>query len=385
MTTSTTNSAAILRFSNLGVEERLAQVLLTIGVASIALAYATSGQSRVPWWVTTAEAIGFLIWVIFSERLGPRGAILGVCFVTVGLGFAEIFSTIIGLTVLAVTLPFPVAVVAVLSILPASIWRVAALEPSASLDNLILGSALSGILIYIFQRLAVTARQLRITQDELADAEVDAERDRLAHDLNAVVGQSINQVIHQVREARALLPPDSTRLLDEMAEIESLLQQGVQQLRDIPFEPVVNDFETELRGAQVLCRRLGVTLTESVDTVPDTVDQVFSLLLREAITNMFKHAEPTRCTIVARADAECIFSFTNDGVAEGEGFEHGTGLARHATAVRALGGTLDAGRLDGGRFRLTARIPSRTETTPVTAGLAGTQQPDAEFDRSNRE
>lgn len=216
-------------------------------------------------------------------------------------------------------------------------------------------------MLCLLQQTAWTARRLRETQEQLAQAEVDGERDRLAGELTTHIGRTLAQTAAQASRARTRVAVDDPEVQGHLAEVESLVVRGRDQLARLSFEPVVDDLATEVRSTQTLCSRLGVAFTPSVQEIDDAAQTVFALLLRESVTNMFKHAVPTRCTVVARQeDGVALLSITNDGVPAGPATARdgsGSGQARWRSQLDPLGGTLEAGPLPGGRYRVLARIP----------------------------
>jgi two-component system, NarL family, sensor histidine kinase DesK len=96
--------------------------------------------------------------------------------------------------------------------------------------------------------------------------------------------------------------------------------------------------------------------------LPGTAEEVLAPVLREAVTNILRHATATACTIQLTAGGEAVrLQVSNDGVtgqpgpcpAPGGG---GHGLANLDARVHAADGQL-ATRQDNGQFALTAQIP----------------------------
>ncbi|WP_018157125.1 sensor histidine kinase [Demetria terragena] len=228
------------------------------------------------------------------------------------------------------------------------------------------------LVVYLLQRLAQTARELRRTQDQLARSEVDTERERLAGEINTMVGATLVDVSAQTAQARIHFARDD-RISAHLAEVEDLVEHGLTQLAQLSQEPVIDTLDAELHTAQTLCRRLGVQFTESVDDVDVSVTPTFALLLREAVTNMFKHAQPTRCTVVVRqVDRGAVFMFTNDGTPEGKPAAelHGSGQDRMRTQIAAVEGEFEAGPLTDGRYRVVVRVPTPVRVDQGSSPIA---------------
>lgn len=303
----------------------------------------------------------FLAWEVTRDRLGGAGSLIGLALVAVGMACDEQLAMVLGLPVLAVSLAPLIAVAATLLSLLGYAWASSSDVPARLLPTLLLGLFGFALMLYLLLRISATARHLRETREDLARTEVDAERDRLAAELNRIIGQTLHQVARQTAEARESIHVADPRVQAQLADVEKLVDRGLEQLKLLSFEPVIDDLDAELQTAQILCPRLGVDFTGSIDPVDEEIGRVFALLLREAVTNMFKHAIPTRCTLVIREqDGEALFSFTNDGApAEGGPTRSpvGSGQRRWAAATDALGGTLETGSLTGGRYRVVARVP----------------------------
>jgi len=313
-------------------------------------------------------ALAFLAWEATQERWGRWGALLGAGIYVAGFAYDWVLALTLGLTTLALSLSGRVALPVAAGAFALVGWSWWERFPGAPAVMTLASLAGNVLMVYLLERVAATARALRETREELASLEVDGERTRLAEDLNAVIGNTLHQVGRQAAEARAALTLDDPALHDQLADVAALVERGLEQLELLSFEPVVGDFESEVATAQALCARLGVELTASVDELDERVDQTFALILRESVTNMFKHAIPARCTVAARVqDGQALLSFTNDGATAeaGAGASTGSGHQRWRDAVGALGGTLRADRLEGGRYRVVAQVPLDPPGAPI--------------------
>lgn len=305
----------------------------------------------------------FAGWLIARDRLGRTGALAGVALVVTAVLHVEQLGLVLGAPVLAVSLPGVTAVVATLTSVVAYATAVRLAEPSA-LPTVLLGGLGLAVMLYLLLRISTTARHLRLTREDLARTEVDAERERLATELNRIIGQTLEQVARQTTLARSSLTVTDPVVHRQLADVEALVDHGLEQLRSLSHQPVIADLEAEIRTAQTLCPRLGVEITVAVEIVGEDAADAFALLLREAVTNMFKHADPTRCTLVIRQqDGIALFSFTHDGAhhrpSRPPTGRSGSGQRRWRADLEARGGTLETGPLTDDRYRVVARLPAR--------------------------
>lgn len=302
----------------------------------------------------------FLAWEVLSDRLQKWGVFVGLLIFCAGLGFNWHLPMSLGLAVIVLVLPFKWAAPMLLAIIGALLWY----WSQTLSDEFVLRGLLALIqnvfLVYLLERAWRSSRALQETREELARTEVDAERTRLAGELNEVIGKTLWQVSLQTAEIRSRTDVTDPNFHHHMTAVADLIGTGLEQLELLSFEPVLADLDGELHTAESLCARLGVEMTASVEDVEEHAAELFAAMLREAITNMFKHATPTRCTLAVRSEnGEAIFGFTNDGVAQKvHDLDGGSGQRRWKQEISALGGTLDTTLLVGGRYQVLARVPT---------------------------
>jgi two-component system sensor histidine kinase DesK len=89
--------------------------------------------------------------------------------------------------------------------------------------------------------------------------------------------------------------------------------------------------------------------TEEVEMSP-AQESVAALIMREAVTNVVRHAHAQRCVLrVARNNGNCILEVQDDG--RGGVQVEGNGLRGMRERVEALGGTLTRDTSTGTRLR----------------------------------
>jgi signal transduction histidine kinase len=111
-------------------------------------------------------------------------------------------------------------------------------------------------------------------------------------------------------------------------------------------------------------RSAGVTVTLDVDSavdVPAAVQSVAYRIVQEALTNVARHAGASRATVsVHRSPGAIAVDVTDDGAATPDALTAetpGNGVRGMTERAAALGGTLEAGRADGGGWRVQALLP----------------------------
>jgi signal transduction histidine kinase len=121
--------------------------------------------------------------------------------------------------------------------------------------------------------------------------------------------------------------------------------------------------QAEVRGlvreyARVLGWTPEVRVDGPVDTaVPDPVHEHLVPVLREALSNVSRHAEATAAWVrLAVADGELVLEVSDNGLGPTEGASH-SGLRNARGRAAGLGGTSSLARRDGGGSVFTWRVP----------------------------
>lgn len=202
----------------------------------------------------------------------------------------------------------------------------------------------------------------REIQARLAVAE---ERLRFSRDMHDVIGRNLAVIALKSELAVQLARRGSEAAVDQMAEVQRIAQESQREVREVVRGYREADLHTELVGARGVLSAAGIDCRiedAGSDRLPVPVQSALAWVVREATTNVLRHAEATRCAVRLRvmdAGARTVLVIENDGVRPtgpapaGKG---GSGLAGLRERLAVLGGTLTAGPGDRGTFRVTAEI-----------------------------
>ena len=200
--------------------------------------------------------------------------------------------------------------------------------------------------------------QRREVDARLAVAE---ERLRFSRDLHDIFGRTLSTVAVRSELAAELARRADPRGPETMLEVRQIAQDALKEVRAVVEGYRRVDLATELVGAQDILRSAGVatTVTGPEHEVPPPVAEALGWVVREAVTNVVRHADATRCQItVTRTDDLVGVHVRNDGVRPpGPPSTSGSGLTGVAERLAVLGGTLHSHQ-ETGEFTVTAQIPS---------------------------
>jgi signal transduction histidine kinase len=165
----------------------------------------------------------------------------------------------------------------------------------------------------------------------------------------------------KAREALASIKETSKSALDEVRSVLGILRaEGVED--DAPLVPESDLSRLDWLAASVSTQGIEITVTGRPGDVPQATQLAMFRIVQESLTNIVRHARATTAAVeLGEADGFYQVTVTDNGTAPAPtGETEGRGLLGMRERAELLGGTLSAGPLPGGGFRVTARIPVRS-------------------------
>jgi signal transduction histidine kinase len=226
-------------------------------------------------------------------------------------------------------------------------------------------------------------RSLDREREETARLAVVAERMRIARDLHDAAGHGVTAISLQAANGLRALDDDQDMeearvALEEVKRTARATMEDMRKLLGLLRPSDAGEIENARGSLSHLdrmvaeCRAAGlpVTVKRTGDDVglPPIVDQAAYRITQEALTNVLKHAGPGAAATVRLAfDPEGVeVEVTDDGPGLTGGVALGSqkGLIGMRERVELFGGRFSAGPMDGGGFRVFARLPrgGRLET-----------------------
>jgi len=205
--------------------------------------------------------------------------------------------------------------------------------------------------------------ELRATREQLAEAAVAAERERIGRDLHDILGHSLTAIAVKAGLARRLLGRDDDAAAVEIGDVERLARDALGDVRATTSGMREVSLAGELAVAGTVLRAAGIeaVLPQAVDDVDPTARQLFGYVLREAVTNVVRHSHARTCTVeltpgsIRIADDGPIGTRSSGSAAVD--LEPGNGLVGLAARVTATGGTFSAAPGAHGGFVVLATVP----------------------------
>lgn len=250
--------------------------------------------------------------------------------------------------------------------------------------------------IYQAERSAVNAK-LRMAQEEVEQLATIAERERIARDLHDLLGHTLSTITLKSELAARLVAHDPERAEREMRDVERLSRETLSEVRSAVSGYRGSGLAGEMANAKLALEAAGMEFDYYMAPLPlkPAVEGVLASALREAVTNVMRHAQANHCRVTLEDDgAYVILRVEDDGVGAAnsnpDATTGGIGLSAMRERVRALAGlvTLTPTRsaaLSG--MRLEVAVPRQAalkladddsldhpldSSPPVASGLAPT-------------
>lgn len=181
---------------------------------------------------------------------------------------------------------------------------------------------------------------------------ISDERTRVARDVHDVLGHSLTAVILKVELCQRLLSgPGSGATTDrdrveatreQLSELDAISRRALAEIRSTVGGLRSTDVADEVTAARTVLADAGVELlvTGDVADIAEGDRPMLAWVVREAVTNIVRHADAGRCDIeLAPAPGTVLLRVSDDGVGLGESGE-GNGLQGLRERVASAGGKL---------------------------------------------
>jgi two-component system sensor histidine kinase DesK len=186
-------------------------------------------------------------------------------------------------------------------------------------------------------------RKLRKANEEIENLAKVAERERIARDLHDVLGHTLSVITLKSELAGKLIDRDPQRAGKEIREVEQISRQALTDVRDAIRGYRSQGLVAELAQAKSTLETAGLTVQCDAATtmkLPAVQESVLSLAVREAVTNVVRHAQARTCRMrLEQQNGSCRLEIHDDGCGSSNG--EGNGLRGMRERVEMLGGTLN--------------------------------------------
>ena len=313
----------------------------------------TAPYRYLPLYAAAIAALGFLVWPYNSVAVGY---VVSAAMCLAYLPSLKRWLTALGL------LAVPTTVVALL--LHVSPWSLALL---ATL------SLITGFGHFLRMNNQRRDAALRLSQEEVRRLATLAERERIGRDLHDLPGHTLSLVALKSELARRLALADPERAQREMEEVERVARHALAEVRTAVTGMRRGDLASELVSARLMLEASGLSFTGCLPDdmrLPTQVEAPLALVLREAITNIHRHAKANSAQVEFAQEKNAFRMRVSDDGCGGLS-AHGNGVSGMRERINALGGSLQIDSAPRRGTVLTVQVPlSRAGNADATSAAA---------------
>src|SRR5882757_5766564 len=219
-------------------------------------------------------------------------------------------------------------------------------------------------LLYSAQERRASAR-LQLAQNEIENLAKVAERERIARDLHDLLGHTLTLVVLKSELVERLIESDPASAKHEVMEIQQTARKALTEVREAVSGYRSQGLPVEIKRAEHTLQVAGIAMeyTDVDASVQDDVlpeqESVLTLALREAMTNVVRHSQATKCVVrLVREDRRVVLTVQDNGVglgSRGAGF----GLRGMQERVEAAGGDLHIEGKNGTMLKVSLPVKTR--------------------------
>jgi two-component system sensor histidine kinase DesK len=221
-----------------------------------------------------------------------------------------------------------------------------------------------GFMMFAFRRLMQLNHELVDAREEVARLAVSEERARFARDLHDLLGHSLSVIAVKAELAERLLELDPSRAAEHVADVKTVARDALGEVRDAVSGYRQPTLASELEGARMALQAAGIEAQmESADVeLPADVEAVLAWAVREGTTNIVRHSGARSCRIMVRPGLAAVSAEVVDDGEVRAPVGTGNGLAGLRERAARVAGSVEAGPIPEGGFRLCVTVPRSLAT-----------------------
>ncbi len=214
-----------------------------------------------------------------------------------------------------------------------------------------------GLSNFSFARQVFVSGQLRKANEEIEHLTQQAERQRIARDLHDLLGHTLTVIAIKSDVANRLFSLQPEIAHREIAEVEATAREALREVRSAVTGYRAGGLTAELSKTRNALGSAGVQLLTKVDLadLSQTVSDLLCFVLREATTNIIRHAHATECRVELSRGRLVSLTIDDDGFGKKRG--DGNGIEGMRDRLHNAHGSLSILGSPLGGMRVLAELP----------------------------
>ncbi|RWZ58700.1 sensor histidine kinase [Halobacillus fulvus] len=190
--------------------------------------------------------------------------------------------------------------------------------------------------------------ELENANERISQLMVLEERERIARDLHDTLGQKLSMIGLKGELAGKLIRIDPDRAATEVDDIRQTARTALKEVREMVSDMRGATLEEELLRVRQILEAAEMTFEWEGNAKPENtpllVENVLSMCLKEAVTNVVKHSEATECFItITQTPTEICIEVMDNGKGMPKNYEpfKGHGLQGMRERLEFVNGSLE--------------------------------------------
>jgi two-component system, NarL family, sensor histidine kinase DesK len=182
--------------------------------------------------------------------------------------------------------------------------------------------------------------KLRMAHEEIEQLAAVAERERIARDLHDVLGHTLSVIVLKSELAGRLIDRDPHRAAQEIADVEKTARTALSEVRQAIGGYRSQGLPAEMELARNTLQSAGVSFAceSPLPQLHAAEETVLCLAVREAVTNIVRHAQATHCRMRFTTSDDGYHSILINDDGPHPKLQEGNGLRGMRERVQSLGG-----------------------------------------------
>jgi two-component system sensor histidine kinase DesK len=182
--------------------------------------------------------------------------------------------------------------------------------------------------------------KLRMANDEIEQLAALAERERIARDLHDVLGHTLSVIVLKAELAGRLIERDPQRAAQEISDVEKTARTALSEVREAigGYRSQGLPAEMELARNTLNAADVALSCESTLPTLTAAEETVLCLTVREAVTNIVRHAQAKHCRMSFATTKDNYFSLLIEDDGTQAVLYEGNGLRGMRERVQAMGG-----------------------------------------------
>ncbi|MEN2767100.1 sensor histidine kinase [Ornithinibacillus xuwenensis] len=195
--------------------------------------------------------------------------------------------------------------------------------------------------------------QLEDANKRISQLMVIEERQRIARDLHDTLGQKLSLIGLKSDLAEKLLHKHPEKVQKEILDIHQTARTALKEVREMVSDMRRTRLEDEITHVQQMIEAAEMQFclkgNPILERTPLLVENVLSMCLKEAVTNIVKHSKARSCTVqIQQSPSQVCINVIDDGVGLGDyDTSKGNGLRGMRERLEFVNGSLDIDSDDG--------------------------------------